>query len=299
MTKPTHIFQGITLPYDTLLRGSQDVPIGLYHLHMATAEQLCRLHYSHNSIKHVKAMLQTLDTHHYIQADWLPTRRMRSPYYYVLDHKGVEYLRSLGLEVSNSFRASKEVDKNYLFIQHALELSDILISAALLKQAVPNCYLAGFTHERALKQEPYKVAWQGKPLSLIPDAFLDFRLVTQDGSQRRMPIILEHDRGTEEQPHFRRRIRAYIMLLKSEAYKDWLGVKSITIAFTTFVGIKRLEQMREWTHQELVATSEPKAVGLSFLFTTQSQPLDPRQLWLEPCWYTLFANDDPMPILEG
>src|SRR5215471_2072327 len=42
-------FNGITPPYDVLLRGSQEMPIGLYHLYMAKAEQLCRLHYSAGS----------------------------------------------------------------------------------------------------------------------------------------------------------------------------------------------------------------------------------------------------------
>ena len=48
----------ITPAYDILLRGSQEMPIGLYHLHMATAEQLCRLHYAMGSLKAVKAKLR-------------------------------------------------------------------------------------------------------------------------------------------------------------------------------------------------------------------------------------------------
>ena len=35
----------ITPVYDLLLRGSPDMPIGLYHLHLATTEQLTRLFY--------------------------------------------------------------------------------------------------------------------------------------------------------------------------------------------------------------------------------------------------------------
>jgi hypothetical protein len=109
--------------------------------------------------------------------------------------------------------------------------------------------------------------------------------------------LLEHDRGTEEQDHFRRHIRAYIMLLKSEAYKGWFGVKSITIAFTTFEGEKRREQMREWTRQELAETNEPRAIGMAFCFTSLSQPLDPKHLWLGPCWYTSEEEVQPIPLL--
>src|SRR5260370_12325767 len=100
----------ITPAYDILLRGSQQMPMGLYHLHLATAEQLCRLHYSAGSIKAVKAKLRTLIDHGYVQFDALPTRLTRSPYYYTLDKLGFHYLRRAGLDVE-AFVAGKQVDK--------------------------------------------------------------------------------------------------------------------------------------------------------------------------------------------
>src|SRR5579859_3971711 len=89
----------ITPPYDILLRGSENVPVGLYHLHMATAEQLCRLHYSMGSIKAVRAKLRTLCDHGYVQFDAMPTKFTRSPYYYVLDKAGYRYLQLAGVDV--------------------------------------------------------------------------------------------------------------------------------------------------------------------------------------------------------
>ncbi len=295
----------ITPVYDILLRGSSDMPIGLYHLHIATAEQLCRLHYSPGTIKTVKARLLLLSDHGYVQSDGIPSRSGRSPYYYVLGAQGIQYLEAAGLDVGESRRASKEVDKHYLFIQHALELNDVLIAAALLKRIEPTYSLDSFIHERTLKRKPYKVTWRGTPsggekFSLIPDAFLDFRSVLSNGSQRRMPVLLEHDRGTEEQQHFRRRIRAYIMMLKAEAQKDWFGVKSITIAFTTFEGERRREQMREWTRQELAETKELRAIGSAFCFTSLPKiPFDVYHLWLEDCWYTPYEADQPIALLAG
>lgn len=294
----------MTPVYDVLLRGDSGMPIGLYHLGIATAEQLCRLHYSMGSIKTVKARLLTLSDHGYVQSDGIPSRSGRSPYYYTLGTEGMRYLHELGLDVSPSQRASKEVDKHYLFIQHALELNDVLIAAALLKRIEPTYSLDSFIHERVLKRKPYKVTWRGTPsggekFSLIPDAFLDFRHIQNDGSQRRMPVLLEHDRGTEEQQHFRRRIRAYIMMLKSEAQKDWFGVKAVTIAFTTFEGEKRREQLREWTRQELAATRESRAIGSAFCFTSLPKvPFDVYHLWLEACWYTPYEEDPPLSLLR-
>lgn len=289
----------ITPVYDLLLRGHQDMPIGLYHLNIATAEQLCRLHYSSGSIKAVKARLLTLSDHGYVQSDARPTKLYRSPYYYVLGAEGIKYLAEAGLDIGESRRASKETGKHYLFIQHALELNDVLIAAALLRRVEPMYFLDSFIHERKLKRKPRKLKWGSDSFSLIPDAFLDFRHLRDDGAQRRMPVLLEHDAATEEQHYFRQRIRAYIVMLKAEAQKEWLGVKAVTVAFTTFAGEKRREQMREWTRQELAASGELKSLGRVFCFTSLRHPFDLYHLWLEPCWYTPYEEDQPIALLAN
>lgn len=293
----------ITPKYDILLRGDTDVPIGIYHLHITTAEALCRLHYKPGCIKTIQARLKELTDQGFLQPDSVPTNRFRSPYYYALTHKGMRYLEEAGMDIHEAHRASRENDKHSLFIEHTLELNDVLISAALLKRVAPAYRLDRFVHERVLKRTPYKAVWRdtagkSQTATLIPDAFLDFRLILDDGRTRRMPVLLEHDRGTEEQQYFRRRIRAYIVLLKSEAYTDLFGVKAITVAFTTFVGEQRLRQMYEWTRQELAATNEPHALGRAFWFTYTPQPPDPRQLWLERCWYTPY-DTQPRALLAG
>ena len=280
----------ITPAYDVLLRGSDTMPIGLYHLHLASAEQLCRLHYSSGSIKAVKAKLRLLADNGYVQIDELPTKRLRSPYHYLLDTKGIAYLKEIGMDVQRAFRSSKEVHTSSLFVAHTLELNDIIISAALLKRVSSSHWLESFIHERELKARLYKATWQGGAFSLIPDAFLIFRMVVPDGRQRRMPIVLEHDRGSEEQYYFRRRIHAYLMMLRNEAYKELFGVGGITIAFTTSAGVERLRNMREWTAKELDVMGEPQSVGNTFYFTLLSKPLEPSKLWLEPCWVTLHSN---------
>ena len=288
MSKPFRI----SPVYDRLLRGNPALSIGLYQLHIATADQLTRLHYSPNSLKWVKARLKVLVDHDYLQADCIPTKFFRSPYYYTLGQRGMQYLGAAGLDVSDAFRASKEVNKHALFIEHTLELNDVLIAAALINRTFPRCHLDSFIHERVLKRRPFKT----KHFTIIPDAFLDFRLSLPDGRQRRMPLLLEHDRGSEEQHYFKRRIRAYIVLLKAEAYKGLFSAKAITIAFTTFVGTRRLEHMREWTRQELALTNEPASVCNTFLFANFNRPLESRHLLLEPQWYTP-TSDQAIPLL--
>lgn len=285
----------ITPVHDLLLRGTPDMPVGLYHLHIATAEQLTRLHYKAGMLKTVKARLKTLADHGYVQADCVPTKQFRSPYYYALGKMGIRYLAATGVDLNEALRAGKEVDKHYLFIAHALELNDILIAALRLRLTDPRFYLARFIHERTLKQTPYTVAQDGQRMSVIPDGFLDVQQHRAGMSDLSLPLVLEHDRGTEEQQHFRRRIRAYRAFLHAGAHTQLFGVERLTIAFTTFVGPRRVMQMREWTRAEL--TSEPQLADL-FLFAELPRPLEPRHLFLERRWYTL-QNNQPLALLES
>ncbi|MHB8597054.1 MAG: replication-relaxation family protein [Ktedonobacteraceae bacterium] len=289
----------MTPVYDVLLRGNADINVGLYQLHLATAEQLCRLHYRPGCLKTIKKRLKTLTDNGFIQADSVPTRQYKSPYFYTLGAKGIQYLESIGLDVPQSFRESKEVGQHYLFVQHALELNDILIAASLLHTVTPVYSLTRFVHERILKRRPYTATWQenGKTQTqrLTPDAFLDFRVNTTNG-QRRAPVLLEHDRGTEGQDHFRRRLRAYLVLLKKGDYQHYLGVKAVTIAFSTFAGELRLKQMCDWTRAELAIIGAPPSVSGLFLFASLIKPLEPRLIWLEPCWHTV-ASDGQIALL--
>lgn len=297
MSKPF----SITPVYDLLLRGSSTTPVGLYQLQIATAAQLTRLHYSPGSIKTVKARLKTLVDNGYIQADCIPTKLFRSPYYYSLGSKGAQYLEAAGIQVNESFRPSKETNKHALFIEHTLELNDLIITASLLRRTSQRCFLSGFIHERVLKRMAYNASWKEgshtQHVSVVPDAFLDFRLQLPDGQQRRLPLLLEHDRGSEEQRYFRRRIRAYCLFLKSGEFQKLFATRTITVGFTTFVGQKRLEQMRDWTRAELTATSDLTTIGGVFIFACLSPSLDPRQVWQEPQWYGLQANTAPFALL--
>jgi len=276
----------ITPALDLLLRGSQDMPVGLYHLHLATADQLTRLHYKAGMLKTVSKRLKLLVDNGYVQADCIPTKNFKSPYYYALAAKGLRYLSDVGIDVPASDRAEKAVIESYLHLRHALELNDVLIAALRLKFADPRYYLARYVHERTLKRQ------RG---SIVPDGFLDFHVRQASGPTYSMALILEHDRGTEQQEHFKRRIQAYRAYLSVGAYKQQFSTERVTVAFTTFVSAKRVAQMREWTKAEL--QTEPQLAGM-FIFAELPKPLEPRHLLFERRWYTL-ASDQPIALLEG
>jgi Replication-relaxation len=284
----------ITPASDQLLRGSADMPVGLYQLHIATAEQLTRLHYSPKSIKWVLKHLKLLTDNGYVLADVKPTKGPRGPNYYTLANRGLRYLVSIHMDVREAIVDGTR--EHYLLIDHMLELNDLLIAAALLKRASANMYLYSFMHEQVLKRRPYKATWQdkaGKPqtYSIIPDACLTFCIRLQSGQLVYRRVLLEHDRGSEEH-HFRRRIRAYISLLKCQ--------KPVPVAFTTFKGSQSMGQMREWTWQELNTTNEPVSLGSLFRFGSFERPPDPCDVWTEPNWYTPYDEHKPRALLgEG
>ena len=204
----------------------------------------------------------------------------------------MEFIRKiLCWNVSDYFRPSTERGRNYLFLRHELGVTDIVISAILLQKQTEHYSLARFIHERAMKQSPYKGSWQGKPFTLIPDAFLELRQRLPDGTCRYMALLLEHDCGTEQRQYFKQRIREYVIMLKSRAYKERFNVNTITMLFTTFEG----DQMREWTRQEL--EGESKDLQQCFLFTDQCQPPDPKHIWLHSCWYMPHMEGKPVVIL--
>ena len=82
----------LTPAHELLLRGTQARPVGVYQLQLATALQLTRIHYRSGTLKTVKARLKQLVDNSYLTADTVPTRLLRSPYYYRLTEKGRKQL---------------------------------------------------------------------------------------------------------------------------------------------------------------------------------------------------------------
>jgi Replication-relaxation len=284
----------ITPVYDVLLRD-------LNTLQRATAEQLCRLNYKMGMLTTVKARLKDLTEAGYILPLFHPLIKL--PYVYCLNRKGLQYLEELGIDVRDYFRPSeeKETERNFLFREHMLAISDVLIHALLFEKSEPAYRLEKLLHERFYKNHPIKTTYtknnKEESKTLVPDSYLEFIHTREGGKEVKIPVILELDRGTEEQKFFRRRLRAYIVFLKSRAFETIFHVKSMTIAFATTKDHNRLTKMREWARLEFGLTQEPKWLADLFLFTAlpeHIEEIEPRQLFLDPVWY--LPGDDTHPV---
>jgi hypothetical protein len=287
----------LTPSHVMLLRGTERTPVGLYHLQILQAEQLCRLFYSHGMLTTVKARLKQLVDNEYVQVDRMPTKADgKPPHYYTLNSRGIRFLSELGFAVPDQFRPSREVDKSYIYLKHTHELNDLLIAAALVNQTDDRYHVETLIHERVFLGKPISARINGAAVTLKPDAFLSFH-VTLPTRQRRMPILLEHDRGSEDQKKFRRKIRAYISLLETDVFYQRLGVKKLTVAVTTFEGDAHVQELRKWTAEELRSTAESQQIADTFIFAGLPNPATPQQIWLDPCWY-LVSNAPAFSLLS-
>jgi hypothetical protein len=273
-------------------------------LQRATAEQLTRLNYKMGMLTTVKSRLKDLSDNRYVLPLAHPSIRL--PYVYALDRKGLNYLQKQGVDVREYFRPSQEEDsaKNFLFREHMLAISDILIHSLLFERSEPSYRIGTMLHERYFKNHPITATYarnnRDETKSIVPDAYLEFIHTNEAGKEAKLPVLWELDRGTEDQRFFRKRIRAYSVFLKSRAFKTLFGIENITVAFVTTKDHHRVKQMREWTQKELAVTNEPAWLGQLFLFTTLPENMAesaPRQLFLDPVWYTPSEDENPVSLL--
>jgi Replication-relaxation len=287
----------VTPVHDLLLRD-------LHVLQRATAEQLTRLNYKPGMLTTVKQRLKDLADNRYVLPLSHPSIRL--PYLYALDRKGLNYLQAQGADVREYFRPSQEEDsaKNFLFREHMLAISDILIHSLLFERSDPSYRIGTMLHERYFKNHPIKAEYtrseRVESKSLVPDCYLAFAYTNPSGKEDIMPVLWELDRGTEDQKFFRRKLRAYIVFLKSRAFKTFFNIENITIAFATTRDHHRVRQMREWTQKELALTNEPAWLADLFLFTALPEnigDIEPRQLFLAPAWYLPADDENPVSLL--
>ena len=274
----------------------------VYKYQLLTSVQLVRAcGYSPNSLARIQRLTKQLVDTEYLLSLPVPVVRGKAPLVYTLARKGLNYLKMAGFDVREYFRPSKEQEKSYLFLQHTLALNDVLIAASNLPTGVADYSLHSFTHERVLKRTPYKVTiWQGEreeSVTVIPDAFLLFVEQKRNGRQRSIPILLELDRNTTEQKHFRRNLRARITFIKQEGYKTLLGTNTVTFAYAVALGgMKRREELRSWARKELASTNEQRWLSNLFFFCDLPDDLEPHKLFLAPCWFTPFG-ETPLSLL--
>lgn len=246
----------------TLTSKDEQIVMALNRYHYLTLEQIRFLFYSPKSSSYVNKVLFALVKEKYLKRT---QETVNSPFVYSLGYRAVRYLRTLGIEVD--FIPSEHSDHKALHLLHSLEVSTFLIAGEKVPAYRTGLEVISLYHDLTLR----------KMLSgrVVPDGFIEFR-----EEQNRTCIWLELDRGTEEQAHWRAKIRMMVDWI-NQSYTSTFDTTSINIAVATTAGPRRCEQLQSWTEKELGVRSELQW----FLFASiPPGTADSHWLFLEPVW---------------
>ncbi len=282
--------------------------------HFITAEQLVRLRYSKNSLPTAQIRLQTLSGNNpkIPCSNYLDRRHMphigtgNTDYIYYLSTKGQHELQDTGMIGFSRVRKSEIEEMKFPHLQHVLSLNDFLIAARLLPHAVPTISLIETRHDLDLKKTPVRVNVERRlpygdriheRITVIPDAWLDFRMVVPDRPKpRRRCIVVELDRGTTSISPLKQSFLARYGYAISEEYQELFGTDLCMVAYATTAGIQRLQQMIEWCEQELEQQRLEHEANLYRFTSIPDGELEPKHVFCDEVWYKPFESE-PVSLL--
>jgi len=227
-------------------------------------------------------------------------------YIYALSTKSIRVLQDLGYSGFSRFRPDEFRDYAFPFLDHCMALNKLLVCAYTLERSVPSISLVSLFHDLDLHRAPVRITVDRRlpgggrtdeSVTVIPDAILDFRMRVEGQELRRRRVIsLELDnRGTTSVNPFKNKLRAYYWFAISEAYKERFAPACI-VAYATTAGQSRLNQMIEWTEQELQEQQLEHESGLYHFTSLPAGEYDPREIFCSPIWRRPF-DSSPTSLL--
>jgi hypothetical protein len=133
----------------------------------------------------------------------------------------------------------------------------------------------------------------GKSAYAVPDAWVDIRI---DG-RLQVCLVVELDRGTEEQKAWRRKVNN-LLAFADGPYQDAFGTRSLTFAVVTTAGDHRLLELIRWTEAELAASREVAQGDLFVLTSWRPESLPAEELFRDRRWLQPFG-DETLALLDG
>src|SRR5207249_5392815 len=110
-------------------------------------------------------------------------------------------------------------------------------------------------------------------VTIIPDAWCDFRYQKEGVKEKRRCLVVEVDMGTLDQTRIRQKFRAYCEYAISSAYQALFGTDLIMVVYVTTAGTQRRDQLLSWCEQELALQNLEDENNL-FRFGTLPTSLD-------------------------
>jgi hypothetical protein len=248
-----------------------------------------------------------------------PVKRgeVRLPYIYTLAKGGKEVLvAELGIPPEEiDWRTTN--DETYAFLAHTLQITDVWL-AVRLACAHAGVTLGSWVSEREFRSEGTDYVLltgpegQEEKAAVVPDAV--FTLV--QGTRRGL-FFVEVDRRTTtiaptlwERRGWRRKVQAYTVYQKSQAYQERYGAQRARIlTITTSSGrLTHLKQATERVLKQAITGAQVETnwtpedqnefirMGKQFGFATFDQTLDEGKFLRAPIWYVAGAGE-PVALL--
>ena len=264
-----------------------------------TLDQIIALHYQEASRSYVRKEVKALLTAGLAMA--LPRATVTYPRLFTLTGDGQRVVAHVSGVATKRVRRSDEQDKghNSYFVQHTIAITDVLIRAKLLSQAIPGIALHRLYVERELKRKIYVAPLrqdteQQRPCCLEPDASLHF--VTAGNIEDFFHLEIYRTHLREER--FKRKIRGYVAYIHSTLHQQLFHTPALAIAF--FCATDPLaETLLRWTEEVLHDVGQ-EYIGERFFFrqiaTAKTSPIE---MYLAPVWEQPFSDTKtPLLVLE-
>jgi hypothetical protein len=283
-------------------KGVRKILVALAEFDYLTAEQVTRLCYAKGSLTYVKATLKSLVDARFALA--LGGRGMRFPRVYTPTGTGRTFASAVqGLPHAKRVRPSEEEEKadNFFFIEHTMAVTDVLIGARLLSQAVPDIRLTRLYLERELKRKIYveipEPTTRGREnnrqqICLEPDASVDFTI--QEKWQEFFHIELYRTHLREHR--FKQKIAGYVAYAGSTLHQQLFHTPALSIA--VFCANDQLAAtLKRWT-EEVLHEDKQQELGERFFFRSiDTATASPEEMYLSPVWEQAFS-DVKTPLLD-
>lgn len=205
-----------------------------------------------------------------------------SPLFYILDQRGREVMRRLGVE---DFTGQPKKDVKETFIEHTLAINDFRIAASLACQA--NAWeMVRWITENEVKAQIDRVHVEGKQKPVVPDSFFNVYVPDKGDAY----FFLELDRGSETLERFRTKIAAYVAYYKTGAYTRRYNAKGFRVlTVVDNVGELRLRNL-------VNETQKIENIGRRFWFA-HLEEITPETIFTHPIW-TVAGSTEKKKLFE-
>ena len=266
----------------------------IHHYRYMTAIDMAYRLFSPSSKTHVREILSGLSgnadhkQNEYLYRFGIPKAvKGNIEHIYTLGARGRNALAELGLDSDWYHRPSKVSNQSYSHIVHSLMITKFLVAANVWFRNHPTL---------SLIDEKTSYTMQGK---VVPDGLL--LLQRQDGAKG--AVLVEIDRGNEQQERFKKHIRDRLVFVRSGRHEEAYGTRGVFFAYVVVDDNERFRQtrlrtMQAWAMEVLKEEQRENwasmfrfsEVGLGNVYKT---PLFDGAVWLRP------DKESKIPLFGG